>query len=192
MRPAAPIAVPTCRKPGGLCWALHEFSHGAEASGLGKWVAGSQFLARQESPCSVVFESSWSLGLQKPGPRLKPRNAFKTAASTLDSGTFQGATNIRVKARQTEKVGAKADRDWAPGRTAPAHWSTVSSGPHLLYSYNQRRYACFAGQRHSICRSQTPGVNGKQKDGRQGGCSGAALSQELFRACLSGNSLLEL
>lgn len=154
-----PIAVPTCRKPGGLCWALHEFSHRAEASGLGKWVAGSQFLTRQESPAAFVRESSWSLGqLQKPGPRLKPRNAFKTAASNLDSGTFQGPTNIRVKVRQTEKVGAKADKDWAPGRTAPAHWSTVSSEPHLFYSYNQATVRLLRWtMTYSICRSDPRG-----------------------------------
>lgn len=68
---------------------------------------------------------------------MKPRNAFKIAASNLDSGTFQGPTDIRVKVRLTEKVGAEVDKKWAPGCTALSHWSTVSSGAHLLHSYDQ-------------------------------------------------------
>lgn len=59
---------------------------------------------------------------------MKARNAFKIAASNLDAGTFQGPTNIRVKVRQTEKVGAKVDKEWAPGCAAPVHWTPMSSG----------------------------------------------------------------
>lgn len=68
---------------------------------------------------------------------MKPRNAYKTAASNLESGTFQGPTDIRVKVRETEKVGAKVDKEWVPGCTALPYWSTMSSGAHLLYSYDQ-------------------------------------------------------
>lgn len=39
---------------------------------------------------------------------MKLRNAFKTAASNLDSRTFQLPTNIRAKVRQMETLRPKA------------------------------------------------------------------------------------
>lgn len=118
--PPAPIVVEVCQKPGGLS-SLHRFSHRAEVSELGKgWLDPSFSVDNGHLQC-VVRESSWSLEtLQKQGPRLKLRNACKTAPSNLDSGTFRKPTNIRVKVREMERVRAKAHKERAPGCTALA------------------------------------------------------------------------
>lgn len=75
----------------------------------------------------MLYVTSWSLGrLQKQGPRLKLRNACKTAPSNLDSGTFRKPTNIRVKVREMERVRAKAHKERPLVAQLLPHWSTMS------------------------------------------------------------------
>lgn len=62
---------------------------------------------------------------------MKLRNAFKTAASNLDSRTFQLPSNIRAKVRQMETLRPKVYEEWAPGYTVLTHWPTMSSSAHV-------------------------------------------------------------
>lgn len=140
-----------------------------------------------------MCKSSWPLGrLQKQDPRLKARNVFKIPASNLDSGTFQRPTNIRVKVRQTGKVGAKVDKECAPGCAALSHWVTMSSGHPCHIAIIKRQYARLTGQRHIRYVNHRPQkMNGKQKMVDKVAAVGLS-SLRNSQACLSGNSPTEV